>query len=271
VTVAGTAGKAYTGAWARRAEVMQTRPALWGGPDPQHSRPDPHPGTSRESFDTTGARLAVTPEGLTSPPNLPILDGSGGQWLVLDQEPLDHSYGIGSGAGLPLRVSMAQNAAGHAQDRGARAGRRYAAPARQDGDVTVGLYQEPVYPVGSPGSVVYQQEADPTTSPNASIRGPGKKVRRTWHRTFWREGWVTDHRPTYTTTAFTAPPAAAVPNGSQYTSPYATAAAVTVRNVTAVMPQLRRNPRPWDEDFTTDGSAQEGAGAGSFGFFSGGL
>lgn len=262
------ATKPYSGAWARRAAMPTPRRSLWNGPDPEHSRPSPNPGTRRESWDTTGGRYAPTPDELTSPAQLPLLDGSGGGWVVLDQEPLDHDYGLGAGAGLPLRESMRQNAAAHKRDRGATRGRRFASPARQDGDYHATLEQLPAFVAGSPGSVVFQQESTPETSPNAAIRGPGKRQNRWWDRRLWREVWTTDPRPAYTTTAYTAPPAGPVPGGSQYTSPYATAAATTVRNVVTVRPQLRRNPRPWDEGMTTDGSTEA---AGSYGFFSGGL
>lgn len=237
-------------------------------PDPQHRDPSSNPGNRRPDWVTDGARFGYMPDEL-------VQDYSADgvvhvRSLMLDKEPADHDYGIGTGAGLPERQSQAQNARARSTDLGSMPARRYAAPQRQDGTYHADLLQEPVHPVGSPGSVVFEQTADPQTSPNASVRGPGKRVARWWDRTFITHDWrgANDHRPLYVTNAYSAPESRPVMNGNQYTSPFATAVSATVHNVITTRPQLRRNPRPWDESMTTDGSEEIAVDPG---FISGGL
>jgi hypothetical protein len=267
---------AYTGRWRAQSLVRYSNPPTLSGtvPDPEHRDPTANPNDQRTSWSTDGGRFQYFPEDLQGDGAAVAGVGPTRGGAVLDREPAEHSYGVGYGAGLTEEQSVAANNAARSTDLGSVPARRYSAPQRQDGTYTAALLQEPVYPVGSPDSVVEDMTADPRTSPNASVRGPGKRVFRIWHRTFGRNDWMgrNDHRPLYTTTAFTAPGGAAagpVPSGSQYTSPYPTAAGGTVRNVTAVAPQLRRSPRPWDEGITTDGSTPEVQL--DPGYFSGGL
>jgi hypothetical protein len=244
--------------WRDQVPVTDRRPSLSGTvPDPQHGDPSANPGNRQPDWVTDGGRFEYMPEDLVDSPGFPSIDGRG-RTGIIDREPQDHDYGTGPGAALTPRQSQAQNAAARSVDLDSVTSRRYSAPARQDGTYHVDRLQEPVYPVGSPGSLIFQQEANPETSPNASIRGPGHRIASWWDRTFQTNDWRghNDHRPLYVTNAYTAPEAGPVPNGNQYTSPYATAATTTVRNVVTVVPQLRRNPRPWDEATTTDGSEE---------------
>jgi hypothetical protein len=256
--------------WREQVPMPTTRwsPAGPRVPDPQHSNPAANPGIRRPDWVTDGARFEYVPEELTQDHS-----ASGVTQLrsvLIDHTPEDHDYGVGTGAGLTVAQSQRQNSRVRSEDTGAVTARRYAAPVRQDGEYHVERTQEPVYPVGSPGSVVFQQRADPRTSPNASIRGPGWRVSRWRDRTYIRHTWegANDHRPLYLRNAYTAPASPPVPNGNQYTSPFATAVTASVRNVVTVAPQLRRNPRQWDEAMTTDGSEEVQL---SPGFLSGGL
>ncbi len=175
------------------------------------------------------------------------LTGGGGP---VDATPVDHTTGIGVGAGLPLGASEAQNEAWHEVDYGATAARRWQAPESADGhQVTERLTQPvPIGELGSPGFTESRIGTSPVSYPNAQRTGSRMHFWR--DRVFDRRTFTTDHRPLYTPNAYDAP---AVPAGnSQYTSPFPQLG--HVHTLLQQAPQQRRQPPGAGDAVVTDGT-----------------
>lgn len=241
----------YTGGW-RRQTVNPSWAVSSAGtvPDSQHKTPDALYGDRYPGWQIPGARIQPTPQGMTDDEPVYTTDSAPGG--PIDRTPIDHTTGLGFGAGLDPLVSQEQNAAAHRVDSGATDARRFSTPVmRPPGEtLDVSLYRQPDVNVDSPGYTELQRRAQPAVSPDARR---GLRQTRFFHRHFGfnSEYFANDHRPRVVTNAFTAPNVPAPPQGATATTPYASQAPVRV--VRSIVPQLRRAPRPWDEAATTSG------------------
>lgn len=225
-------------------------------PDPAHSVSTPHDtwsGTNGpiESWmsqsDYPGAGSLVLE------PYTAYADSAGGGGPI-DATPIDHTTGLGSGAGLDARESQAQNASWHAVEENATAARRWTAPTDSDGVQHVFRQQEQPSPgiAGSPANVMMQARTNYDAYPEGRIMG--HRTYRWRDRTFDRRTYTPDHWMQYTPNAFTAPD---VPAGD---GPY-TSSAPQQGHVNVLMekaPQLRRVPTSWSDPVVTDPTSTPG-------------
>lgn len=240
---------AFSPSWNVKAQVGN-RSHIGTAPDPVHSVTTPHdqamsanPGAESWMSQSPypGAGSIVLGE------NTVYADDNGGGGPV-DHTPIDHTTGLGTGAGLPDAVSQAQNAAWHGADRNATAARRWTAPPDSDGIQHVFRQAEPVPTgiMGSPETVMLKAGTNPEAYPNGQITG--HRIYRWRDRIFDRRSYDPDHRPLFTPNAWTARPVPAGAGG--YASPAPQQGHVNVLMEKA--PQLRRVPTSWSDPVVTD-------------------
>lgn len=259
---------AYSNAWRTRA---YQQPSLQGTvPALEH----------REPVDTqTNRNWQNAPE---NPPLVPIeqvdrtdftVDSSPGGLVFF---PPGHSEGVGYGAGLDFASSQAQNDYARSKDDGSYGVRRVHPMVAFDGEYHVDRQQmvydeDGIRPAGTPdlpSAPGMSQGLNRAEYPN---RYTGHYISRWRDRVFERRNWNVEFRPIVVPNSYSAPDTMAVPNGNQYTSPYAMAQTTNVRIVNTTSPQLRRTPSPWDESITQDGTTQNAAATPDYGFGNWGL
>lgn len=241
---------AFNASWDRK-RYASNRALIGTAPDPAHATAAPHdalydanPGP--ESWETQFSTPGV-PDQLVGAHT--VYAGQVGGGGPIDNTPVDHTTGVGGGAGLTPEHSAAQNESWHAQDYGATDARRWASPVSSDGVNVVERLAEadPIGELGSLGTVELHVGTNKAAYPNTR---PGHRIHYWRDRVFDRRTFTTDHRPLYTPNAFTAPER---PGGAgQYTSPYPSLG--QVNTVMEKAPQLRRAPQSWGEPVTTDGT-----------------
>ncbi len=242
---------AFSPTW--NIKQMATNRALVGtAPDPLHNTPSTH-----DHVQSNNAGVESWMSQVPDPGTAAVLQGEGSIYAdarggggPVDNTPVDHTTGLGVGAGLTQAQSSAQNEAAHQMDFGALAAHRFVAPQSVDGhQVTERLAQDvPIGELGSPGLTESHIGTSPVSYPNAQ---------RTGHRMhFWRDRvmhrltFTTDHRPLYTPNAYAATDAPA--GDSQYVSPYPRLG--RVHTLLQQPPQMRRSPADSGDVTTTDGT-----------------
>ncbi len=241
---------AFQAKWDRKRYASNQ--ALVGtAPDPAHAvsaghdvlyGANPGPESWEQQFTSPGVPGDVLGEGT----NYADARGGGGP---VDRTPVDHTTGVGTGAGLTDKQSSDQNEYWHEVDYGATEARRWNAPMDVDGHNVAERVTEPD-PIGLMGSLNTVELKFGTNKEAYPNTRPGSRIHRWRDRVYDRRTFTTDHRPLYTPNAWTAPNQ---PGGdSQYVSPYPLLGQVNTVIVQA--PQVRRVPQGWGEPVTTDGS-----------------
>ena len=252
-------GTGFSGAWSRRTQVIPET-QLQAAIDPEHLTPTDNPEYSglRPMWVNTAPAPVLSPDAV----GVQVVTMHGGIGPV-DNTPQDHSYGMGSGPGLDTLQSQDYRSRWHGDDQGANAALRYVP--MQDRDDQPGSPHADFIahdPAGGDSPQTLQLERTGPGQPNDPNARAGKAFRR------WRDRYIDMHRfdpamrpitPKYARGAQAQP---AVPDGTQITSPYATA--VTQRLGVSdrfVAPLIRRQPGPWDENLASDGTSQTIRGA----------
>jgi hypothetical protein len=176
-----------------------------------------------------------------------VFDGASGGGPV-DHTPVDHTTGVGFGAGLDARTSQEQNAQWHSADWNATAARRWSAPMDSDGIQHADRIAEapPTGLWGSPETVMLKYGTNPAAYPNGQITG--HRIQRWRDRIMDRRGYTPDHRPLFTPNAYTARNVPAGAGG--YASPAPQQGHVNVLMEKA--PQRRVVPTSWSDPIITD-------------------
>lgn len=256
---------AYSGAWKtgayRQASLQGTAPAL------EHRQP--------VDF-VDNANWQNAPENPPLPPAEIVHKGQ----FTLDSapggptwHPPGHEFGPGYGAGLAWAVSVAQNNSYRNTDDGSVLARHTEPAVDRDGKYNVDRLQmqydaDGLRPAGTPdvpAAPGMWTGLDAGKYPN---RRTGHRIMRWRDRVYERRTWGVEFRPIVVPNAYTAPGQQPYASGNQYTSPFAGAQSTQVRVVNATAPQMRRNPNPWDESITQDGTTQNVSNLPNYGFAS---
>lgn len=254
----------YSDAWKtgkyRQASLQGTVPAL------EHRQP----------VDTvTNANWQNAPDNPQLPPDEVVSQGD----FTLNSapggpvySPPGHEFGPGYGAGLSWAVSMAENNSFRSTDDGSVLARTTEPAVARDGQYHVDRLQMEyggnLAPAGTPdlpAAPGMSQGLNLAEYPNRRV---GHYIPRWRDRVFLRRNWNVEFRPIVVPNAYTAQPQHAIAAGNQYTSPFGAAQTAQVRVVNATAPQMRRNPNPWDESITTDGTTQNVSAIPTYGFAS---
>lgn len=254
--------------WHDRPWLVATQqrpwPALVAPRDPQHGTPDAN--IVPQQLNWVADTLAPTfPDEMIGDQylQLPVMGGPH------DMEPESHAYGVGPGPGLDDAENRIVTGRWHEQDRGATEARRWQPQAARDGSYNVDVVPDEDG-FSSPSTVALRHETG-LGQPNDPHARRGYRIQRFRDRFIDRHMWGVSKRPAYLRNAYVDPgqPRDAL---GPYVSPYVGGGGGSGRHGIGspdqlVMPQERRTPRPWDEGFTTDGTAQQGAefGLGSWG------
>lgn len=257
----------YSDAWRTGA---YRQPAIAGARDPNHASPEPV--VASDNWATGSAQSAVD-HAVVEAPGIYALDSAPGGHPFT---PPDHQFGVGYGAGLDFAASSAQNDAAHLIDEGSYQQRMWNYSPERDGSYNVDRLQmtyddDGLRPAGTPdlpAAPGMQQGLNRSEYPGRRV---GHYITRWRDRSFARRTWDVEFRPVITPNAYTAPAKPAVAAGGPYVSPYGAAQNTQVRVLTAVAPQLRRTPAPWDQSITTDGTAASPYVAADAGFQAWGL
>jgi hypothetical protein len=248
-----------SGSWSRRTiDVINT--PLTSDRDPEHLNPTPTPEFAHESpawQDSTGAPglpVSVLDEQLV------CMYGAGGP---VDNTPIDHAYGMGTGPGLSTLEAQDYRMAWHMTDDGAVAAHQWVPMMeRDDRPGSPGAAFIPHVPGDGDSPQTLQLERTGVGQPNDPEARPGKRFAR------WRDRYIDMHRWTVETRPLTpkyargAQEQPAVPAGTQINSPYATSVTQHLGPKDTFVPQfVRRAPGAWDESLATDGAGSSIAGA----------
>lgn len=234
----------FTGAWRRRTRPSGD-PPLWPGLDPEHANPvDPPDPTMGD---------------LTGAPGMP-LEWAEGQYaqdpvasMFNDQTPVSHEAVVGDLPGVDTREAQAIGGAARSIDQGAFDQRKYSRPMYQEtGSTHADVYNHDLRG-DSPETLLYDragvgQPHDPDARSNRWSRhfptGPARFDMR------WFDASM---RPRYQRNAVGSREREAVPNRTQYVSPYG--AGTILRPDNWAVPIVRRTAQA--PDYATD--AVEGA------------
>ena len=252
-------GTGYHGAWARRTQTIQEQP-LQAAIDPEHLTPTDNPEYS--GLRPMWVNTAPAPVLPTDAVGVQITTMHGGIGPV-DKTPLDHGYGMGSGPGLDTLASQDYRSAWHSDDQGSNAALRWN-PMMDRDDRPGSPHADfiPHDPAGGDSPQTLQLERTGPGQPNDPNARAGRAFRRWRDRYLEMHRFRTEMRPLTPRYARGAQPQPAVPDGTQITSPYATAVTQHLGVIdNFVAPMMRRTPGPWDESMTTDGTSQTIAGA----------
>lgn len=224
------------------------------GIDPEHLNPTANPEFDNESPMWSlgdGSAPTLPDEYYSGDGDAVIINAGGGP---VDLTPRSHEYGIGTGHGLTdTEAQVIRNYAGNL-DMGDMEVQQYVAMTDRE-------------PGSGPGVAVIEDVPGMGDSPQTNalhITGVGgtddvyarigKRISRWWFRPWDMHRWEVGSRPMRYKTAYTAPNQPAVPDGTQYDSPFQTAAGgwAEMQPDSFVAPQLRRTPEPWDQPITSD-------------------
>lgn len=255
---------AYSGAWKSGA---YKQPSLQGTvPQLEHRQPVDHP--TNANWQNAPANPPVTPAEIVSQGEFTLNSAPGGPTWT----PGGRDFGPGYGAGLSWAASMAQNNAFRNTDDGSAEIRGTHPVVAFDGTYHVDRIQMEyggnLAPAGTPdipSAPGMSQGLNVAEYPNRRV---GHYIPRWRDRVYLRRNWNVEFRPIVVPNAFTAPAQQPYVAGNQYTSPFAAAQSTQVRVVNTTAPQMRRNPDPWDESITTDGTATNVAAIPDYGFAS---
>jgi hypothetical protein len=252
-------GTGYGGSWSRRTQTIQSQP-LQAEIDPEHLTPTDNPEYS--GLRPMWVNTAPAPVLQTDAMGVQVTTAQGGIGPV-DQTPIDHAYGMGTGPGLDTLQSQDYRSRWHGDDQGAYAAHRW--NPMMDRDDRPGSPHADFIPhdqTGGDSPQTLQLERTGPGQPNDPNARAGRAFRR------WRDRYIDMHRfdpamrPITPRFARGAQPQPAVPDGTQITSPYATSVTQHLGVIdTFVGPLVRRQPGPWDEGMATDGTAQTMRGA----------
>ena len=253
-------GKGYSGAWVRRSQTFAAA-ALAAPIDPEHLNPTANPefATGQRPAWVNTAPAPVLPGELIDPQLTTMQGGIG----PLDNTPRDHAYGMGTGPGLDTLAAQDYRMAWHGDDQGANAALRYLPMVDRD-DEPGSPHADfiPHDPFGGDSPQTLQLERTGPGQPNDPNARSGKAFRRWRDRRLDLHRFSPSMRPLTPRYARGAQPQPAVPDGSQITSPYATAVTQKLGPIDKfVAPLVRRQPGPWDEGMATDGTGQTMLGA----------
>lgn len=245
----------YSGGWRRwvsggnAAASVRLHPNV----DPEHLDPDPNTIETHWQQDTAQRSL---PDELV-----------GGQYILppvaggpVDMTPETHDFGEGVGHGESTLAAQDERGRVHSEDYGSVDARRYIAADSRDGAWHVDVIQDARNAGDSPAQLERKRTGV------EGVNDPGARLaQRIWR---WRDRWIDRHmwgvdfRPSLIRNAYSAPNAAAQGNGDQYTSPaplygWSGQAGIGTPDQFRVA-QVRRVPRPWDEEMATDGTGTGG-------------
>lgn len=241
---------AYTGAWRRTQRFTpMENPNLGSGIRGDHLNPTEPLQGFREPTPTL--------------PDLPTYLYPQDDYLLLPpiivhdpviNEPLGHEFGTVQEGGQSEAAARVEAYHAHMADRGAAAvhhhGERIARATR---DTYVTQRAEMGFPsTGSRAALTRGRNAWPENNPD----GPpaqGHFIMRWIDRQFTRRGIKTDMQPLRPYRAGLAAQSPALAEGSVYVSPFAKLASARLLKLTT--PQVRRVPRPPDDDVISDGTA----------------
>jgi hypothetical protein len=247
---------AYTGAW---RSAQKTTP-------PADANPNLGNAVDRTQHTEADKYFDPYPEPTPQLPPTPAYLYAADDWLAWPEplvhdpvltEPLGHEYGEVQGGEHATQLgSIAEAYQAHMADYGGAAVHHAnEAIERAERDTYVTQRLEMPFPsTGSRAALTRGRNAWPENNPE----GPpdqGHYTMRWIDRQFTRRGIRTDQQPLrpYTAAGAMQVPAPGESNGSPYTSPYARIA--NARQLKLTTPQIRRVPRPPDDDAIVDGTS----------------
>lgn len=243
----------FTGAWKNRRMYVD-HPAPLGRPDyselhmsPDHLEPGARPPYAMPR--TQPAPPSVEDPGTAYDQVHP------GQapGLILDHEPVTHEGDGGAGGGQTIPEAQVQGNLARSVDQGAAERQVHEEPGLRAADETYLTSRLEVAPTsaGSRAATLRGRNSLPENNP-AGYR-VGWRVQRTVNRRMWLRHRRHDLRPLAPQLAAAAvdSPPMEEGKGNRYTSPFGWAARSRKRRW--YRPEMRREPRAWDEDLTTDG------------------
>ena len=240
----------YSGGWRRwvsaqaGADVRLVQPT-----DPEHLDPSANTAEVHWTQDTPQYPLPV--------------DMVGGQYLQppvaggpLDYTPESHDVGTGVGHGDPVLVAQDRRGVEHSEDYGAVDARRYIAADSRDGAWHVDVIPDTAGHGASPGQLA--RKVTGVEGSDDQFARSGRRIWRWRDRFIDRHMWGVDFRPALIRNAYSAPQTGVQDNGDQYTSPAPLMAANGQAGIGTPdkfrYAQVRRIPRPWDEELAIDGT-----------------
>jgi hypothetical protein len=245
----------YSG-WGRRTEQESEAP-LKPGTDTQHVYPDPTPeweaGIPPLWVNSAGAPLLPDEVIAAQRARVPATG------LDLDQTPVSHFYGRGTGPGLTTQESQDVMGPWHNDDTGVVA--YEASVPMVDRDARPGSPHVDFIDYGARGG------ASPETLrfKEEGIEGPydggvsrvGRRMQRWRDRYIDRHTYETERRPVAPKTAYRTQAQPSPDNPTQLDSPWPTSATYYAGPMDKFVPQVvRRLPRPYGEPLATDGGYQ---------------
>jgi hypothetical protein len=255
---------AYSGAWKTGA---YKQPSLQGTV-PQLEHRQPVDTVVNANWQNAPQNPPLPPEEIVHQGDFTLDSAPGGPTWI----PGGHDFGPGYGAGLSWAAAMAQNNAYRNTDDGSIEARSTEPVVAFDGEYHVDRLQMQyggnLAPAGTPDLPAAPGMAQGLNTAEYPNRRVGHYIPRWRDRVYLRRNWNVEFRPIVVPNAYTAPKQQPYADGNPYTSPYAAAQTTQVRVVNTVAPQTRRNPDPWDESITTDGTSVNVANIPNYGFAS---
>jgi hypothetical protein len=240
--------------WGSKAATPTVAVPLVPGTDPEHLHPTDN--LQYEHMDplwmNSGGGVPTLPAEYWANDGVAAIVVPGGP---IDRTPRTHDFGVGVGPGLDVPTAQAIRAEWGEEDLGAVDARRYIAASDRDGiGPTLAIVAD------TPGLGTSPQTNDLKITGVGGTNDPfartGQRTQRSWDRRIDLHRYEVTYRPMTTKNAKTAQAQPAVPDGTQYTSPFETAATGwgNFQPDSFVAPQERRTPEPWDQPLTVDGS-----------------
>lgn len=244
---------AYSGGWRRWVANASGQPVRLEPPiDAQHL--DPADNTMPVHWEQDTAQYPLPDELVGGQYIQPPVAGG-----PLDYTPVSHDVGSGVRPGDSPRQAQIVRGIDHEQDYGAVQARRYAPADSRDGAWHVDIIDDTRNGGASPRQL--DRKVTGIEGSDDAYARTGRRIWRWRDRFIDRHMWGVDFRPALIRNAYTAPQSGPQSNGDQYTSP---APLMTSGGTDGIgtgdkfrLAQVRRVPRPWDEELATDGTAYQ--------------